>query len=461
MAAAPDATRRWWVLWTVLGGLFAVNVSFTIFAVALPRVARELDTSENTLTWVITGPLLAFGVFAPALGKAGDLFGHRRMYLLGMAGAVVASVLSAMAWSAGSLIAFRTLGAVEGAATGASSMALIFSVFERDDRVKAMGWWSLVGAGGPVIGVALGGPAIELFGWRWIFVAQVPMILAAIVVAAAVLPETARGSARRFDWAGVGTLTAGVTTVLFALNRAPEWGWTAVPVLAGFVFGPACLAAFLWAEGRVSDPLIPPAYLRRRNFAFPIASQVCANFAYMGGFILAPQLLASIFGHGESRIGFIVMTRPLAFSIVAPVAGYLAVRLGERITAVWGSAAVVASMLVFVVAARGPSEVAAVVALVLAGIGLGVSTPSIAATVANSVDESDLGIASAAQQVMAQVGMVSGIQLMKTVQAARVDAVGLAGSFADAYWLGAAVCVFAVVAAAFLRPANRLAPAAA
>jgi MFS family permease len=152
-----------------------------------------------------------------------------------------------------------------------------------------------------------------------------------------------------------------------------------------------------------------------------------------------------------------VMTRPLAFSIVAPVAGYLAVRLGERVTAVWGSAAVVVSMLVFVVAARAPSELAALTALVLAGVGLGVSTPPIAATVANSVDEGDLGIASAAQQVMAQVGMVSGIQLMKTAQAARVGASGLAGSFGDAYLLGAAVCVLAVVAAAFMRPAVRLA----
>src|SRR5204862_3385162 len=132
------------VLWTVLAGLFAVNVTFTIFAVALPRIARELGTDQNTLTWVITGPLLAYGVVAPVLGKAGDTWGYRRVYLFVMFGALVCGGLSAIAWNAGSLIAFRTLGSVEGAATGASSMALIFSEFERDDRVKAMGWWSLV-----------------------------------------------------------------------------------------------------------------------------------------------------------------------------------------------------------------------------------------------------------------------------------------------------------------------------
>jgi predicted MFS family arabinose efflux permease len=303
-----------------------------------------------------------------------------------------------------------------------------------------------------VIGVAIGGPLIEAVGWRWIFVAQVPMILIALAVAAVVLPETERGTNRRFDWAGVATLTTGVTSLLFALNRAPEWGWTSPAVIIAFAASPLCLVAFLAVERTVTNPLIPPAYLRRRNFAFPIASQVFANFAYMGGFILAPQLLAGVFGHGESRIGLMVMTRPLAFSLIAPFAGYLAVKVGERVTAVSGSAIVAVSMLVFVMAARTPSQTAALAALVLAGIGLGVSTPPIAATVANSVAEADLGIASAAQQVMNQVGMVSGIQLMKTVQSTRVGASGLAGSFADAYWLGAAVCVLAVILAAFLRP---------
>src|SRR4051794_23724591 len=155
---------RWWVLIAVLAGLFSVNITFTILNVALPRIARELGTTTNTLTWVITGPLLAFGVTAPAFGKFGDVYGYKRVYLLGIAGASVCAALSAVAWSAGSLIIIRTLGSIEGAATGAASVALICNVFDRDDRVKALGYWSLVGAGGPVIGLALGGPLIEHFG---------------------------------------------------------------------------------------------------------------------------------------------------------------------------------------------------------------------------------------------------------------------------------------------------------
>lgn len=442
---------RWWVLWTVLAGLFSINATFTLLVVALPRIAGELGTTENTLTWVFTGPLLAFGVAAPTLGKLGDLYGHRRMYLIGAAGAAVAAGLSAVAWDAGSLIAFRTLGSIEGAATGAASMALIFTVFDREDRTKAMGWWSLVGAGGPVIGVAVGGPVVEAFGWRWVFAAQVPLILAAVVLGAVVLTETPKGEAARLDWKGAATLTLGVTSVLFALNRGPEWGWSSPVVVAGFVVAPVALVAFVAVERRVADPLLPLDYLRRRNFAFPIASQSLTNFAYFGGFILAPSLLAKVFSYSESKIGLTVIARPLAFSLAAPVAGYLAVRTGDRVAAVAGSLAVAASMLYLTTLGPGSSAFDIVVALALSGVGLGVSSPSVAAAVANAVDEGALGIASATQQLMMQVGLVAGAQVMTTVQAAREPTAGLVGSFGDAYLVGAAVCLLGTLCAFFVR----------
>jgi EmrB/QacA subfamily drug resistance transporter len=447
---------RWWILWSVLAGLFAVNVTFTLFAVALPRLARDLGSTENTLTWVITGPLLAFGVAAPALGRAGDVYGHKRIYLIGMVGALVATALSAVAWSAGSLIAARVLGGIEGAATGAASMALIFRAFPPDDRVKAMGYWSLIGAGGPVIGVVLGGFVIEEFGWRWVFVAQLPLIAAATFFAAVVLPETERKVRGRLDRTGAVTLTVATVSVLFALNRGPEWGWTSPAVLAGFILGPLAAVAFVFAERRADEPLLPLRYLRHRNFGFAIAAQSLSNFAYLGGFILAPLLLSKVYEYDVRHISWLVIARPVAFSISAPIAGYLAVRMGERTAAVVGTSAVVASMLVFAMLDRASSDLVIIGALLLSGIGLGVSSPSVAASVGNAVEEKDLGIASAAQQVMTQVGVVAGIQLMVTIQASRVGERGLVGSFHDAYLFGAAVALVGVVCACFLRSYDRV-----
>jgi MFS family permease len=380
------------------------------------------------------------------------------MYLLGLGGASIFAALSSLAWSAPALIVIRTLSAVEGAATGASAMALIFSEFSRHDRVKAMGWWSLVGAGGPVIGVAIGGPLIELVGWRWLFLSQVPLTLMAFGLAFWVLRETPTGGRQKMDWAGAGVLGLGVVAFLFALNRGPEWGWSNPLVVAGFVLAPIILAGFVAIERSATHPLLPLVILRRRNFSLPIGAQMFSNFAYMGGFILAPTLLVRMFGYGESKIGFLVLSRPLCFSIVAPIAGYLAVRVGERTSAVTGTGVVVVSMLAFATITPDSGEVFIVGALALSGVGLGIAQPSISASVANSVDEDQLGIASAAQQLVTQVGLVAGIQIMSTIQAAREPTAGVVASFRAAYLLGAGVCALGVLCAAFLRSAPRGAP---
>src|SRR3974390_1304826 len=184
--AASDR-YQWWVLWTVLAGLLSVNITFTVFVVALPQVARELHTTVSTLTWTSTGPLLAFGVAAPVLGKLGDLRGYKRLYLAGLFGAAVSVVLTASAPTAGVLIAARLLDGVQGAATGAASMALVLQEFSHEDRVKAMGWWALVGAGGPVLGVTIGAPIIQYYGWRALFWGELPLMALAALLANVVL----------------------------------------------------------------------------------------------------------------------------------------------------------------------------------------------------------------------------------------------------------------------------------
>lgn len=455
--AEGSSRHRWWVLWTILGGLFAVNVAFTIIVVALPRIANELGTSRNTLTWVLTGPLLALGVVAPAMGKAGDLWGHRRLYLFSILGVGVCALLSAVAWNAGSLIAFRTLSAIEGAATGSSSLAIIFSVFHQQDRVKAMGWWSLVGAGGPVIGVAIGGPVIEAFGWRWVFASQVPLILIAFLMASAILPETPKKTVRRFDYIGAITLVFAVLGVLFALNRGPEWGWSSPIVVISFAVTPLGVLLFWRAERRAEDPLLPLHYLRRRNFSLPIGASAFGNFAYMGGFYLAPALLQhpQLFGYGESRTGLMVLVRPLTFSLIAPMSGYLAVRFGEKLAAVVGIFAVTCSMAVFTVVDGASPDLLILLALGLSGLGLGMAMPSISASVANSVDQTDLGIASASQQLVSQVATVAGVQLMTTVQATLASE-GIASSFQRAYLLGGVVSLLGVACAIGIRRAERV-----
>ena len=446
----------WIVLATALFGLLAVSSTITILAVSIPTIAEDLDASETTLTWLITGPVLAFSVLGPSVGKLGDLWGYRRIYLVGLGGAAFFAALTAVAWDVGSLIAFRVLAAGIGAATGPASMAMINRSFPPERRVQALGYWSLVMAGGPVLGVVIGGPLVEAFSWRMIFVGQVPLMLAALGLAAAVLPDTDRSEQRqRFDVAGSVVLAVGVTALLFAINRGPEAGWTSGPVLASFAVAPLFLALFVRVERRASDPLIPLEYFRRRNFAFPIGVQVFLNAAYMGGFILTPLLLQNVLGYGETRAGLVSIARPLAFAIAGPLFGYVTVRIGERTSTMAGSVFVGASMVGLAAVGTSTSAAFIMVALALSGVGAGAALPATAATIANSVDERDLGVVGAAQQMMTEVGLLAGIQVMQTVQVSRAEVVGELASYGDAYLVGALACVASLGCAAFVRSTPR------
>ena len=444
----------WIVLATVLFGLFSVGFTITILSNSLPRIAGDLDSDISTLTWVLTGPLLAFAVVGPAAGKLADLHGQRRIYLASLAAVGLFAGLTAMAPSAGWLIGFRVLGAATGAATGPASLAIINRLFPRDRRSQAMGYWAMVGAGAPVIGVVAGGPVVEAFGWRWIFVAQVPLTIATLLLAAAVLPEGRptfeEGRRPGFDIPGAVTLGLAGTTLLLAVNRGPVWGWSHAAVVAGFVLAPVFLAAFVLVERGARFPLLPLAYVRRRNFAFPMLNQFCTNFAYMGGFIITPLLLQEEFGYGETRTGGLLIARPLVFAVAGPIAGYLTLRVGERSSGVFGAGAIVASMVALAAVAPGDSDWVVVGALALSGLGMGASSPAMAAAIANAVHEDDLGVAGATQQMVNQVGVVIGIQVMQAVQAARATTVGAVPAYGEAYLVGGALAAAGLFFALFV-----------
>jgi MFS family permease len=313
-----------------------------------------------------------------------------------------------------------------------------------------------------VLGVVIGGPLVEHVGWRVIFAAQVPLALLALLAGVMILPRHLNYDEEErppVDFRGALTLATTVTSLLFALNRAPEWGWTSPAVVLGFALSPIAAVSFVVVERRAAFPLVPLAFLRRRNFALPIGMQFFTNFAYMGSFFLTPLFLKNVFGYGETHIGTLSIARPLTFSLSAPAAGYLAVRVGERTAAVVGAVAVVASMVVWSQLAPGSADIAVMGALGLAGIGLGISSPAMASTVANAVDERSLGIAGAAQQLMVQVGIVAGIQITETFEAARQPHIGAVAAFHQAYLLAGIVGLAGVACALFVRSADRTAGA--
>ena len=302
--AVRSPRYQWWALVALLAGLLSLNITFTVFVVALPTVKADFHTNFSVLAWASTGPLLAFGVAAPFFGKAGDLFGHRRLYQFGLLGAMVSAILTATAPDVGMLLFARALDGVQGAATGTASMAIILELFSRQDRVKALGWWSLVGAGGPVLGVTLGSPVIQFFGWRTLFWGQLVLLVIASVVVALLLPSdrrarhgdgapkaqsrrTARGGRSTplawpvrqrqrhpgvwdgMDWVGIWSLAGSVTAAMLVLSIGPIVGWTSPAVITSGCWRLVLAVVFVRQQLTFATPLVPDDVLAAPELHVP------------------------------------------------------------------------------------------------------------------------------------------------------------------------------------------------
>ena len=506
--AVRSPRYQWWALVALLAGLLSLNITFTVFVVALPTVKADFNTNFSVLAWASTGPLLAFGVAAPFFGKAGDLFGHRRLYQFGLLGAMVSAILTATAPDVGMLLFARALDGVQGAATGTASMAIILELFSRQDRVKALGWWSLVGAGGPVLGVTLGSPVIQFFGWRTLFWGQLVLLVIASIVVALLLPSDRRMRARHgarattegigevdvatdgdgevaaarsrrrwgrervrhpgvwdgMDWVGIWSLAGSVTAAMLVLSIGPIVGWTSPAVITSGLVAIILAVVFVRQQLTFATPLMPTTYWRRRNFTFPMGTKAASSFAYFGGFFLFPLLMEQVYGYSVSQVGFISVARPLIFAISAPIAGYMTVRTGERTATLFGAGSLLVSMIVFATLTESAGLAIILIALALSGLGMGVSNPATSATMSNELAASEYGVMSAAQLLATQVGEVAGIQAVLTIQESIARRSGLANahhspallhSFSVAFWVGAGVAALAVVCGLFIRSMPR------
>ena len=447
-------SRRKATLTVLLSCVFTVSFMITLLVVSLKTVADDLNSSTSVISWAITAPMLAFGVVGPAFGKVGDLWGHKRVFVGGLLIAGIFSLMTAFSWSAPSMIVFRTLSAAGGSALGPAAMAYINRMFDPSERVRPLGYWSFVTAGAPVIGVVAGVPLVAIFGWRTIFLIQAPLCLIGCLVALWLLGDTERRKNVKFDILGAVLLGFGSVLILLAINRGPSWGFGSSRTLIVAVFGVAALYFFVRVEQVASEPMLPLKWFRTRNVAFPVMSQAMTNFAYMGGFLLVPQLLENGLGYSTSHIGWLIIARPLVFSLVAPLSGRIAMRIGERNAGVIGACAVLASMLTLSQVTVGSSDLMIAFGLSLSGMGLGIASPALTALLVNSVENKDLGVASATQQLLNQMGAVLGAAVMVGVHEATLGS-GVIRSYSFALLTGALSSGLGIFAASAVRSSRR------
>lgn len=458
VARKMGITRKWATLIVVLAGLFTTSSTITVLVVSLQTIADDLHSSVNVLNWSITGPMLAFGVVGPAYGKIGDLYGHKKVYVYGLAFAGLFALATVFAWNAPSMVFFRLMSAVAGSATGPAAMAYINRLFEPHERVRPMGLWSFTTAGAPVLGVVLGGPLVDSIGWRMIFIIQTPLLLSAAVVAWYLLPQTSRMKNVKFDVWGSVTLGFGATLFLLAINRGHTWGWTSPAILVTFVASIVSFYAFVRVEQAAEAPLLPLQWLRNLNLILPMVIQMLINFAYMGGFIVIPQMLENGLHMKASHIGLLVIARPLTFSLTAPLASFFTMRAGERVSGVLGATGVIASMVLLSTIRGGSADIIVIIGLGLSGIGFGIAGPALSALVSNSAPEDSIGVAGAMQQLLSQMGAVLGSTVMISIHEMTLGNGAenkILPSYGYALWSGAFMAMLGMFLAFKLTPTDR------
>jgi len=449
---------RWLALFVLCMGDLMIVLDSTIVGVALPSIRADLGFTDSALAWIVNGYLLTFGGFLLLGGRLGDLFGHRRLFIGGIALFTLASLGCGLAQSQVSLVAARAVQGLGGAVVSAVALSLVMTLFtETTERAKAMGFFGFVTAGGGALGTLLGGILTGALGWHAIFLVNLPIGAAVLAFSLFLLPSGRGGAAKgRLDFAGAVAITASLMLAVYAIVNGNEAGWTSAQTLGMLGAAAALMAAFLVIEARVRSPLVPLGLFRLRNVSTSGIIGVLWAAAMFAWFFLAALYLQLVLGYSPLQVG-------LAFLPADLIMGALSLGLSARIVARFGvrSPLAVAMLLVAVglaLFARAPvgGGFAADVlpSMILLGVGAGIAFNPLLLAAMGDVGPEESGLASGVINTAFMMGGALGLAILASLAAARTGALqtsgegalaALNGGYHAAFLVGA---IFALAAAA-------------
>jgi EmrB/QacA subfamily drug resistance transporter len=332
MRVITDANRRWWVLVGTSAGLFLLMLDSTVVSLALPSIQGELDASNDQLQWVLNAYLLVIAALVVTAGRLGDIFGRRRVFLLGFVVFGAGSILAAAAWNPDVLILARVVMAVGAASMLPLSLALVTYVFPKEEQTRAIGIWTAVSGIALGIGPLIGGALAEV-DWRLIFVINIPIVVAAVVVVRAAALEI-RDETRppTIDWPGLVLLTGGLTTAVLALINGDDWGWTSALTLGVLAVGILALVGFWFVEHRVRNPIVEFPLFRNRPYLGATVAAFGVVMTYWTLMFFEPQYLQNILGYSSIAAGVLILPLTVPTVAISPFAGRLVRSFGARLT---------------------------------------------------------------------------------------------------------------------------------
>jgi EmrB/QacA subfamily drug resistance transporter len=389
--------------------------------VALPAIADDLDAGLATQQWVIEAYLLALGSLILIGGSLSDLFGRRRVFALGVAGFGVTSVLCAVAPTADLLVAARALQGVAGALLVPSSLAVIVSTFEADERGAAIGSWTAWSGVSTLIGPFLGGLLVEEASWRLVFaIGLVPVVGALWLIARYVPRSLDHPVERHVDVPGALLCALGLTGVVFGLIEQPRYGWGDPLVALPLALGAACLIAFVLYERRSPDPMLPLGLFGRRNFAVGNAVTLLVYGGLSGAFFFLPIFLQGVAGYSAVEAGFALVPMTIVLLLLAKRFGALGDRIGARPLMTAGALVAGAGMALLLRLDADASYWTDVMpAVVVFGLGMSILVAPLTASVLADADEEHAGVASGVNNAIARVAGLVAIAAVGAVVASQ------------------------------------------
>jgi EmrB/QacA subfamily drug resistance transporter len=432
-------SNRWLVLVIVCLAQFMVVLDATVVNIALPSIQRGLHFSDANLQWVINAYTLIFGGFLLLGGRAADLLGRKRLFLVGVTVFTAASLLNGLAQSSSMLIAGRALQGLGGALVSPAALSILMTTFPgTEERTKALGVWSAIVAGGAAAGLLLGGVLTDLLSWEWVFFVNVPVGVLAVAAALRFVPESRDEHAHRsFDLAGAVSVTGGLVVLVYGIVKAQEFGWGSGRTLGMLGFAAALLAAFVAIERRSAAPLIRLNIFRTRTLT---AANVALMFVASGMFSMfffASLYVQELLGYSPLKAGLAFLPVTLGIMIGAGIAQLAIRRFGPRPVPVVGLLLATGGMLWLTGLPVHGSYVSDLLAgLFPMSLGMGLTFVPVTLLATAGVPAEDSGLASGLVNTSQQVGGALGLAILSTLAANHTTSLLSSGTARSAALLG-------------------------
>ena len=463
MTATPTDRSRWVALVVLCAGMLMIILDQTIVNVALPTIQSDLGFSQSSLAWVVNAYLIALGGLLLLAGRMGDLLGRKRVFLAGLTLFTLASLLCGASQTEAMLIAARVVQGIGAAMTSAVILGMIVTMFPQPrERATAIGIYSFVASAGASVGLLAGGVITQAVNWHWIFFVNLPIGLAAAVLAVRLLePDRGIGLGEGADVAGAALVTGALMLGVYTIVGTVDHGWVSAHTLPFGAAAAVLLAGFVARQATATRPLVPLRIFRSRNVSGANAVQALMVAGMFGMFFLGTLYLQRVLGYDAVQTGAAFL--PVSVGIGTLSLGFsprLITRFGARAVLLPGLLALVAGLVLLTGAPVGGDYVTDLLpALVLLGVGAGVAFPALVTLAMSGATAEDSGLASGLVNTTQQVGGALGLAVLATLSTSRSNhlladgesaASALTGGYHLAFAIGAGLVVAAIVVAALV-----------